>query len=119
MNISEYLEDVDRYATGEIAELCIESLLKCFEANKIDLNTLPKFNSSFALRRGLPFTYIDPEAYKSEIIKKICEYYATNHMFNEEDFAEISAAALLIALKAEEIEMHLVYTIHQSRINQR
>ena len=104
MKISDYLENIDRYATGEVAELCITSFFKCFEANNIDLKSLPKFNSSVALRRGLPFTYINPEVYEIELIKRICNYFSRNHKFNEDDFAEIFAVALLAVLKAENID---------------
>jgi len=103
MKIKDYLEHIDRYASGEVAEQCISSLFRCFEANNIDLNSLPKFNSSVALRRGLPFTYVNPEAYGTELIKRICNYFSKNHEFKEDDFAEISAVALLVALRAENV----------------
>jgi hypothetical protein len=101
MKLENYLEEVDRYATGEVAESCISSLIGCFQANGIDMTKLPKFESSTALRRGLPFTYINPDAYDDELFSKVCDYYSKNHKFNENDFSEISTIALLVAIKAK------------------
>ncbi len=103
MEFHEYLEEVDRYATSPVAKNCISSLFNCFEKNNVDLGSLIKFNSSVALRRGFPFSFINPEAYDDEILSKVCVEYSKNNKFNENDFAEVAAIALLIALNVDSI----------------
>ncbi|HED15231.1 MAG TPA: hypothetical protein ENI64_00205 [Gammaproteobacteria bacterium] len=104
MEYSDYLEKTDCYATGEVAKSCLSSLFKCFEANNVNLSSLPKFNSSVALRKGLPLTYFDQTVFRCELFSKFCKGYLKNKKFNDNDFAEISSAALLIVLKARDIE---------------
>lgn len=103
MNFEQYLENVDRHTYGDIAKNCISSLLKCFEKNGVAPSTLPKFSPSIALRRGFPFTYINQEAYDNELFSKVCFGFSKNHKFNEDDFSEVSAVALLLALQAKSV----------------
>jgi hypothetical protein len=103
MKYNKYLENVDKFKSGGVTEHCISSFFECFQKNDIKPETMPKFEFSTALRRGLPLSYINPEAYDSEIISKVCTGYAKNHKFNENDFSEVSAIALLIVLKATTI----------------
>jgi len=104
MNYLEYIEDRDRYATGAVAANCIASLFECLEVNGVDLKLIPKMNSSIALRRGLPFSYFDKSSYCHEIFSKLCKEYFKSYEFNENHFAEVSSAALLLALNAKHIE---------------
>lgn len=98
MNIERYLEGPEWVKESVAGKECITALFKCFEANGIDLESLPKFHSIFAARRGLPFTFIGQEHLDHPIFAKICKHYAKYHEFNEDDFSEASAAALLIGL---------------------
>ena len=109
MNIERYLEGPDWIKESVVGKECISALFKCFEVNGVDLASLPKFQSIFAVRRGLPFTFFGQEHFDHPIFAKICKYYAKHLEFNEDDFSEASAAALLI-----ELGVHNIYPVERT-----
>ncbi len=58
-----------------------------------------------AFRRGFPLTYFNPSVFNELIFSRVCKNFSKNGNFNENDFAEISSAALLLALKAKNITL--------------
>jgi hypothetical protein len=85
----------------EGANKCFDAFEKLLSAHNISISALPEMNAQDVVRWGLPLTFIDPIYFTGSVFSNLVKSIENKGCPIENDFAEIDATSLLLALGAK------------------